>query len=178
MAEDVPRYRLPAQIFHWVTAVCVLTAIPLGFMMLEAEPGPRQNQLYDLHRSFGALIMVLVWGRIAWRFYAPPPPMIDMPAWQNRAARVVHTTLYILLFVLPILGWVGTSAFGARISVFGLFDLPMIVEKNEALSKILLPVHGALGFMLTVLVIGHVGAALYHHVVRKDATLRRMIPKI
>lgn len=178
MTEDFPRYRLPAQIFHWATAIFVLAAIPLGFMMQEADPGPRQNQLYDLHRSFGFVIWLVVLGRIAYRLYSPPPPMVPMPRWQERIADSVHKVLYLFLLTMPLIGWAGTSAFGARISIFGLFHLPMILEKNEALSKVLLTTHGAMGFILAVLVTGHIGAALFHHVVRKDQTLLRMIPKI
>jgi cytochrome b561 len=177
MADDFPRYRLPAQIFHWVTAIFVLTAIPLGFMMLEADPGPRQNQLYDLHRSFGFVIWLVVLGRVAYRIAHPPPPMVPMPRWQAHAADGLHKVLYLFLLTMPLIGWAGTSAFGARISIFGLFQLPIILEKNEALSKVLLTIHGGMGFILAVLVTGHIGAALFHHFVRKDPTLLRMIPK-
>ena len=85
MADDFPRYRLPAQIFHWLTAIFVLTAIPLGFMMQMADPGPTQNQLYDLHRSFGFVIWLVVLARVTYRLKTPPPPMVPMPHWQARA---------------------------------------------------------------------------------------------
>ncbi len=178
MADDVSRYRLPAQIFHWVTAIFVLTAIPLGFMMQLADPGPYQNQLYDLHRSFGFVIWPVVLGRVAYRLGNPPPPMVPMPHWQERAADGVHKVLYLFLLTMPLIGWAGTSAFGARISIFGLFNLPMILAKDEALSKVLLTMHGGMGFILAVLVTGHIGATLFHHFIRKDQTLLRMIPKV
>lgn len=178
MADDFPRYRLPAQIFHWLTAIFVLTAIPLGFMMQMADPGPTQNQLYDLHRSFGFVIWLVVLARVTYRLKTPPPPMVPMPHWQARAADGLHKVLYLFLLTMPIIGWAGTSAFGARISVFGLFHLPMILAKDEALSKVLLTTHGGMGFILAVLVSGHIGAELFHHFIRKDQTLLRMIPKV
>ncbi len=179
MNPTLLRYRAPAQVLHWLTALAILCAVPLGFAMLEAAPGPLQNQLFDLHRSFGALILALTAVRLLWRLYAPPPPLLaGMPKWQERAARLTHTALYIMLFALPLVGWAGTSAFGARISVFGLFDLPMILEKNEAVSKVLLPLHGGMALALCALLVLHIGAALHHHFVRKDDTLRRMLPKV
>lgn len=176
MTEPLVRYRLPAQIFHWVSALCVITGVTLGIAMLNVGQSPLQNQLFDLHRSFGALILALTAGRLLWRLYSPPPPMLPMPAWQERAAQVTHAALYILLFVVPLVGWAGTSAFGAQISVFGLFNLPMILAKDKATADVLLPLHAALALTLTALAIGHVGAALFHQFIRKDDTIKRMLP--
>jgi cytochrome b561 len=171
------RYRAPAKIFHWLTAIAVLCAVVLGISMLNVASGPLQNRLFDLHRSFGALILVLAAGRLLWRLYSPPPPMVSgLPLWQKRAAQVTHAALYILLFAVPLMGWAGTSAYGAPITVFGLFQLPMLLAKNKPLADVLLPLHMALAFSLCALVIGHIGAALFHHFIRKDDTLRRMLP--
>jgi cytochrome b561 len=179
MNDAVVRYSAPARILHWLTAIAVITGVSLGFAMLSAEPGPRQNQLFDLHRSFGATILALTGVRLLWRLYSPPPPITaPMPAWQARIAHITHILLYVLLFIVPLVGWAGTSAFGARIPVFGLFELPMILEKNKAVADVLLPLHAALALSLSGLVILHIGAALHHHFVRKDDTLRRMLPKL
>jgi len=179
MQDGVQRYSAPAQILHWLTAVAVITGVSLGIAMLNVASGPLQNNLFDLHRSFGALILALTGVRLLWRLYSPPPPMVTgLPRWQELAAHVTHIALYLLLFAVPLVGWAGTSAFGAAIPVFGLFELPMILEKNEALAKVLLPLHMILAFTLCALVIGHIGAAFFHHFIRKDDTLRRMLPKL
>lgn len=179
MNDTVVRYRAPAQLLHWITALAVITGVTLGIAMLNVGQGPLQNKLFDLHRSFGALILTLTGLRLLWRLYSPPPPMVaDMPAWQARAAHLTHILLYVLLFVVPLVGWAGTSAFGARIPVFGLFELPMILEKNKEVADVLLPLHAALALSLCGLLILHIGAALHHHFVRKDNTLRRMLPKL
>lgn len=177
-ATPLVRYRLTAQIFHWVSALCVLAGVTLGIAMLNVGQGPLQNQLFDLHRSFGALILALTGGRLLWRLYSPPPPMLPMPAWQERAAQVAHAALYILLFVVPLVGWAGTSAFGAQIFVFGLFNLPMILAKDKEVADVLLPLHAALALTLCALLISHIGAAMFHHFIRKDETLKRMLPKL
>ena len=179
MSETIVRYRAPAQVLHWLAAISVITGVGLGFAMLNAGPGPLQNKLFDLHRSFGALTLTLTGFRLLWRLYSPPPPMVTgLPAWQYVIARVTHVALYVLLFAVPLVGWAGTSAFGARIPVFGLFELPMLLEKNKEVADILLPLHGILALTLCALLAMHIGAALHHHFIRKDDTLRRMLPKL
>jgi len=176
---DVVHYRKPAKLLHWSTALAVFCVVPLGIAMVDASPGPRQNQLYDLHRSFGALILTLTALRLLWRLYAPPPPPIsDMPPWQSRVSRLMHAALYVLLFAVPLVGWAGTSAFGARIMVFGLFELPMLLDKNRELAAVLLSIHVYLAFSMCALFVVHIAAAIHHHFVRKNEVLRRMLPRI
>jgi cytochrome b561 len=176
MSNQTP-YRPPAKLLHWATAVAVLCVVPLGIAMVDAAPGPRQNQLYDLHRSFGALILTLTALRLLWRLYASaPPPSSEMPVWQAQASRIMHAALYALLFLVPLLGWAGTSAFGARIMVFGLFELPMLLEKDRDLAAVLLAIHVYLAFTLCALFVVHIIAALHHGIVRKNNVLRRMLP--
>lgn len=170
-------YRWPAKLLHWVSALAVLAAIGLGFAMLNVGSGPAQNRLFDLHRSFGALVLMLTGARLLWRLYAPaPPPVAGLPAWQAFAARHTHHLLYALLFAVPLMGWAGTSAFGARIEVFGLFELKPILDRDRDLAVTLLGLHGALALTLCAVLAAHVGAAVHHHAVRRDDTLRRMLP--
>lgn len=177
MQAAAKSYSGGAKLLHWLSAFAVIAAIVLGFAMVSAERGPLQNQLYDLHRSFGALILALTGVRLLWRLYSPPPPPpAGQPAWQVKAALVVHRLLYVLLFALPLLGWAGTSAFPAKIMVFGLFELPPIVAPDRELSELLLGIHWRLAIVMCVLIAGHMGAALYHHIIAKDETLKRMMP--
>ncbi len=147
--------------------------------MTNAQPGAAQNQLYDLHRSFGALILGIAAMRLLWRLFAPPPPALEgLPRWQELAARGTHYALYVLLFAVPLMGWAGTSAFGAPIFVFGLFELPPILSQNRDLAMVLLTTHKLLAFTLCAVLALHIAAALHHHFIRKDATLRRMLPRL
>lgn len=144
--------------------------------MLQAPSGPVQSTLFDLHRSFGAVILVLAVARWINRLAGGTPPTYPVePRWKRIAARAVHDLLYLLLLVMPILGWVGTSAFGAPITVFWLFQLPAIVAKNEALADALLPVHATLGLVMAGLVALHIAAALHHHFALRDPVLTRML---
>ncbi len=170
-------YSGPAKLVHWLTALAVLAAIPLALAMVRADPGPLQNSLYDLHRSFGVAVLVLTAARVVLRMFLRPPPLVEgLPAWQRAAARASHHLLYVLLVAIPLLGWAGTSAFGAPITVFGMFEWPPFMDKNQELAETLLALHRWLGFALAGLLVLHVGAALHHHLVRRDETLRRMLP--
>ncbi len=176
MPENTTGYTRPAKVFHWLTVLGVICAISLGLLMMNLE-GPLQSRLFDLHRSFGALVLGLTALRLGWRvFHKPPPLPAGLPAWQHQVSQLVHWALYGLLFITPLLGWAGTSAYRAPISVFGLFFLPPIVDENRALSEKLLGLHGLAMLALSALITMHVGAALFHHFVRKDGVLARMWP--
>ncbi len=175
MADNSERYSLIARSIHWLTALLVLCMVPAGLVMIRIDSGSLQNQLFDFHRSVGVTLMVLTVLRLLYRLTHKPAPLPeDMPVWQVWAARATHVFLYGFLLVNPFVGWVATSAYGAAISVFGLFTMPAIVAKDRALADQLFSVHMALGLLFTAAVLLHIGAALYHGIIRKDGVLSRM----
>jgi cytochrome b561 len=175
-AAAVPAYTVTARILHWVTASLVLFMLPLGLVIANNWGGPLQDQLYDLHRSIGALLIPIILVRVVYRWTHPPAPLPDdIPALQQLAANATHWALYALLIVQPFVGWIGTSAYRATIVVFGLFELPPIWPEDRAFSDRVLFVHGLIGLTIAVLLAAHIGAALQHHFVRKDGILMRMI---
>jgi len=176
MTEAAPAYTITARILHWVTASLILFMLPLGLVIANDWGGPLQDQLYDLHRSIGALIIPIILARVVYRFGHPPAPLPDdIPVIQQLAANATHWALYALLIVQPFVGWIGTSAYPATIVVFGLFELPPIWHEDRALSDRLLLVHAVIGLTIACLVAAHIGAALHHHFVRKDRVLMRMV---
>ena len=169
-------YSLTARALHWITAALVLTTIPLGVVIVNEWGGPLQDPLYDLHRSIGALLILVIIVRLGYRLTHPPLPLPDnIPPMQRVAARATHWALYGLLVVQPFVGWAATSAYGAQIVVFGLFELTPILSQDRALSDRLFVVHALIGAAIAGLVAMHIGAALYHHFVRRDRVLMRMI---
>lgn len=175
----VPReeYSGFAKLLHWTVAACVLFIIPAGITMANLPDGDTKNALYTLHRSFGALVLALMVIRLTYRLVnGVPAPEPTLTSWQRIVSHVVHLSLYALLIAQPIIGWVATSAYGAQISVFGLFTLPAIVAKDEALAKPLFAVHELIGFVIAGLLVMHIGAALYHYFIRRDGVLQRMLP--
>ncbi|MBM3537196.1 MAG: cytochrome b [Alphaproteobacteria bacterium] len=169
-------YTQLARVLHWLTAALVLVMLPLGLVIANEAGGRLQGVLYNAHKSIGALILLLVVVRLAYRLTHRPPPLPDdIPPLQRLAAEATHWALYALLILQPLLGWAGTSAYPAPVPFFGLFDLPPLVTADRALSDQLLHWHRMTGLALAGLASLHVAAALYHHFVRRDRVLLRML---
>lgn len=166
-----------AKLLHWTIAACVLFIIPAGIIMGKLPDGDAKNVLYTLHRSTGVLVLALMAIRLAYRLVnGVPSPEPTLNAVQRIGSHLVHLALYGLLIAQPIVGWAATSAYGAQISVFGLFTLPALLNKDEALSKPLFEVHELIGFVIAGLLVMHIGAALFHYFIRRDGVLQRMLP--
>jgi cytochrome b561 len=173
---EAPTYTTTARALHWTTAALVIVMIPIGIVMANFSLGPAGDVLYDIHRSFGTVLIPLVLARLAYRLTNPPPPLPDdIPAIQQLAANLTHWALYILLIVQGFVGWIATSAYRAPIKVFWLFELPPIWPVDQPFSEKMFGVHRFLGIALALLICLHVGAALFHHFVRKDNVLMRMV---
>jgi cytochrome b561 len=175
-AAPVVVYSLTARAAHWITAILVIVAFFIGLTMLQVDRGPLQDQLFDWHRSLGATVLLITALRLLWRLGHPAPPLPpDTPAWIRVAAWLSHRLLYAFLLILPIIGWLGSSAFGAPVHFYGLFDLPALIGPDKALAHILFAIHIWGAFALAALVVLHIGAALYHLLVRRDSVFRRMV---
>lgn len=175
-ASVVPAYTVTARALHWITAALVLVIIPAGIAMGLVPRGPIQDFLFHLHRSCGATLIPILLFRIFYRLTHKPAPLPDdIPALQRLAAGLVHWLLYILLTVQLFLGWIATSAYRAPILVFWTFELPPIWREDRAFSEQLFFFHRWTGITLALLVCVHIGAALFHHFVRKDRVLYRML---
>jgi cytochrome b561 len=99
-----------------------------------------------------------------------------MPRWQRRAAAVMHGALYALIVIIPVTGWLYSSAAGVPTVYLGVIALPDLVMKDKALAELLKSVHVTLNYTLLILVLMHVAAALQHHFVIRDNVLARMLP--
>ena len=175
-AAPAATYSLTARTLHWLTAVLVLTMIPIGIIMANFSLGPTGDVLYDIHRSIGAILIPIVIVRLIYRLAHPAPPLPpDIPPIQQLAAHSTHWALYFLLLIQPLVGWIATSAYRAPIKVFWLFELPPIWPVDQPFSEKMFSVHRWLGIAMALLLCAHIGAALYHHFVRKDDVLLRMI---
>ncbi len=166
-----------AKLLHWVIAVCILIMIPVGVVMGRIEGGDVQNLLYNVHRSFGVLILALMLIRLGYRLtHGVPDPEPTLTNWQRGVSHLVHLSLYAVLIAQALIGWIATSAYGAAIWVFGLFIMPDLVSKDQELAKPLFLVHDILGYVAAGLVALHISAALYHYLIRRDGVLQRMLP--
>lgn len=176
MIKDSPYfYGLTSKLFHWILAALIITNLTIGLVM-DGIAMPTKLTVIFWHKSIGATVLIFMVLRLAWRTTQGFPKMPEaIPAWQQQLARLGHLAFYPLLILLPLSGWLLSSAAGYPVSVFGLFTLPDLVSKNKDLRKIFETTHDVLGYMILVLVIGHVLAALYHHFVQKTKLIRRML---
>ncbi len=109
------RYTTVAIALHWLIAAVILSTALLGVYMHELPLSPFKLKLYSYHKWIGVTIFLLVLIRLAWRLaHRPPPPPPSMPAWQHRAAQAAHVLLYVLTLIIPISGWLMSSASGSH----------------------------------------------------------------
>ena len=177
--KNTDRWGATSQLLHWTIAVLILSIGAVGLVMGELPRSPKWFWVYTLHKSLGLTVLALVLVRIAWRLYAgAPPPVAGTPRWQARLASLTHGAIYVLILAMPLSGWLYDSASGLRpFRWFGLAEVPKLSPPHEALADAMHETHELLFWVLIALVIGHAGAALYHHFVRRDATLARMLPR-
>lgn len=173
---DTNGYNHLVILLHWVTALLIVANWLLGLSMVPLPISPRKLAWYLVHKSIGLTVLLLTSLRLGARLVRGHPPPVPMPAWQRRAAVASHTLLYVLLFAIPLSGWLYSSATGVQVVYLGLVPLPDLVQRNRALGDVLRVVHVGLNVTLAVVVLVHLVAAIRHHVVDRDVTLVRMLP--
>jgi cytochrome b561 len=135
--------------------------------------------LINLHFSFGLLIWGVILIRLVWWSTHGVSKLDDMSRWQHWSAVVVHSSLYLLLFALPILGWLNASWRGYPVSAFGMFEMPKLVATHGSGWAWTGDLHAFLATYVLLTLVGlHVLAALYHYFIRHDAVLQRMLPTL
>lgn len=172
------RYTNTAIFFHWLIALMIIGSFTMGLIMTDM-PGitPTKMKFYSWHKWAGVTILGLAALRLLWRLtHKPPPYPAGMPAWQMSTANVLHGLLYVLMFAVPLSGYFYTLAAGYPVIYFGLVELPVLIERNDALKPVLQAVHFWLNMTLATCVAIHVGAALKHHLIDRDGLIRRMMP--
>lgn len=175
-ATPEARYTRTAIALHWLAALLIVCNLALGITMVGLPFGPQKFRVYGWHKWVGITVFLLAALRLAWRWRHAAPPPVPMPDWQRKAAHATHLTLYVLMLLIPLSGWVYSSATGVSVVYLGLVPLPDLVPKDKTLAAVLKAVHVTLNFTLLGLVIVHTGAALKHHVIDRDGVLARMVP--
>lgn len=171
-------YPAASKWLHWLVAGCVLLTLPVAIVMDRIGPGPTQDTLYNLHKSLGIAILILMVLRVINRIVGgAPAPAPGLAPHERIISSAVHGLLYVLLIGMAVAGYVANSAYGAPTPFFGLFNLPKIVADNEALAKQMFMVHRWTGWLVIVLVGAHIAGALMHFVVKRDTVLQRMLPR-
>jgi cytochrome b561 len=175
-SDPAGRYTTTAAVLHWVIAAVVLGMIAFGWWMQEIPKnpvGPRANA-FNLHKSIGLTVLLLMLVRTLWRATHPPPPL-PLPAWEARAARTVHVLLYVCLFVQPLTGYLGSVYSGYPVRFFGLV-LPAWAPKVDGIKDAMSVAHLVNSCILVTALVLHVAAALKHALIDRDGVFRRMWP--
>ncbi|RTK93102.1 MAG: cytochrome b [Rickettsiales bacterium] len=168
-------YGTITKIFHWLMSIMIIGLIIVGFIMSSMESSPEKFQLYYAHKAAGVVILILVILRIIWRLNNKLVQLpTELPLFVKFCAKVTHYLQYVFMLLMPISGVLMSILSGREIPVFGIFTVPAL-EKNTQLAGIFYQIHVIAIWFFIALIIFHVLAALYHHFIRKDQVLIRMI---
>lgn len=174
-------YSRGAIALHWAIGLLIILNLAIGFLH-EGAPASARGWLMGFHKSTGILVLALTLGRIAWRLTHRPPPLpASVKPWEKGLAHATHWTLYLLMFALPLTGWLMSSA-GKRkypLDFYSAFPVPYLpIAQNEAAARMYAERHEWLGWIALALIVLHLAGALKHHVFDQDRTLHRMLPLV
>lgn len=169
-------YGIAAIVLHWLMAAMIAMLLPLGLWMTGLDYyDPWYRRAPDLHRAIGVLFGLLLLLRLLLRARRAPPAPLTRSPWERSGARLGHTLLYLVPLGLVISGYLISTADGRPVDVFGWFALPATLYGIDGQADIAGDIHFALAMILLALVAIHAGAAIRHHFVLGDDTLRRML---
>lgn len=177
---DLRGYGTLARILHWIVALAVLLMIPAGLIMTREGLGRGlQDALFLFHKNIGTLLIPIILVRLAYRAtHAAPELPTDLPGWQRRIARISHALLYALLIVMPLSGFIRVRAGGFPIEVLDSLGVGPWIAKSSMLADAAQGIHYLAAMLLIALLALHIGAALYHLLIRRDQIWARMWPPV
>jgi cytochrome b561 len=171
------RYHGFSVFLHWLIALGVFAMIGLGWYMGDIpKDTPERAYFFNLHKSIGVTVGIVVLVRLWWRHVQPPPALpASMPEWERSAARWSHGLLYALLLAMPLIGFLASNFSKYGVKYFG-WQIGPVFAENQAMRDSLQVVHGFLSYILVLLILVHVFAAFKHLVVDGDGVFQRMLP--
>ena len=177
MRNTATKWGSVSKTFHWLVVVLLVIQGILGLTMGDFARDTRM-ELTTLHKSIGITILMVVVLRLLWNLYSRRPAFAPgVTPLERNLAITVEVLLYVLMFAVPIAGWLMSDYGGRPVSWFGVFNLPQLVAENHDLHEVWEHRHEQLFWVLVLLATGHAGMAIYHQVVQRDDTLSRMMPK-
>ena len=175
MKNTANTYGVVAKSFHWLLFLMLTFSIVAGNFLASLPKGAEKLQAAGMHKSFGAVILMLIMLRLVWKLINVSPKLPDeTTAAEAFIAKAMHWGLYALMFAQPLAGIMMSQSAGIPVSFFGLFEFPVFLDKNPELAKTFLSIHGTVWILLVIAVVGHAGAALHHHFIKKDNVLKQM----
>jgi len=174
--NTIKSYGIIAILFHWLMALLVLFLLGLGLYMVGLPISLAKLKLYGWHKELGMLALGLGLIRWFWRLSNKVPQMPkSVPRWQTYGARIAHILFYGFIILVPLSGWLISSAAGLPVSFFGWFIFPDLIAPDKTLMPLFIDIHKCLSYGLIALLCVHIAAALWHHFIYKDTVLKRML---
>ncbi|MEM1379490.1 MAG: cytochrome b [Pseudomonadota bacterium] len=178
---EASHYSSVAKALHWLIALMIIVQIPAAMFMVSMAFSETKFMLYQLHKSFGFIVLALSLFRLGWRLtHRPPPAPAGTPAWQHAAAGFTHVAFYVVIIGIPLTGWlmVSASTLGIDTKIFYVIPVPhWPVPVSSASENFWETTHALMAKATIALIVLHVAAALKHHIKDKDVTLVRMCPR-
>ncbi len=185
MSQAIQRYSRVAMALHWFIALAIIGMIIGGKVMTDMlhqkPPPPIAFDIIQFHKSLGITILLLSLFRLFWRFIHRPPALPQMAAWQTGLAHLSHWGFYFMMLAIPLTGWAMVSTSPLKFPTLLFFTqiewphLSFLVGRTD-LHELFEESHELLANLTILLLVLHIGAALYHHYMLKDTVLRRMMP--
>ncbi len=170
------RYSLPLIGLHWLTLLLIIAAYVLATLLEDMTLSPLKLKLYSWHKWVGMSVLFLLPLRLLLRFVDRFDHRFELTMLEVKVSAAMHGVLYLLLIAVPVFGWLHSSAAGFSVVWFGVLPLPDLVGKDKALAEVFKELHEGSVNLLIALVVLHAAAALYHHHIRRDGVLARMVP--
>lgn len=163
---------------HWGMALMIVVLLSVGIYMTGLDKAdPSRLQLTGVHKSFGAVFILLAVFRLLWsRIQRSPPLPKILASWEQILAHVVTATLYLLMLAIPLSGIAMTNFAGFPVSIFGLIELPQLFGKNLAMAGLAKQTHVILGYLLMAAILLHIAGALKHRYL--DAPEADVLPRM
>ena len=177
--NTLSRFGLFSKLLHWTIALLILGLIWLGWYMVDLTYYDKwYNASLHYHKSLGILALALALFKIGWQWHTPAPgPVAGLKTWEKTGAKLMHYVLWGMMLLIPVTGYLISTSAGKPIQLFNWFAIPAIVDVDEQLRELAIDVHFYLAYATLFLVAGHAGAALKHHFINRDDTLKRMLWK-
>lgn len=179
LKNSTQSYGILTKIFHWLMALLIIPQIVVGYVMIfVTNTNPQKWVMYGLHKSFGFMLLILIILRLVWRsFEQEPMPPLDIPRWQTSVAKWNIYLLIALMVIMPLSGILMSLLGGYDVKVFDFFTINAITKKT-VMGGLSAEFHCYGGYIMSAAVTAHILAALYHHFIRKDNILKRMIVNV
>ena len=177
MKRSTPRYGAGALASHWLLALLIAGNFAFGLYFIGLPLSPQKLKYFSWHKWIGFGVLPIAAVLVAWRLLHGTVPLPGaMPEWEKRLSRITHLVLYFSFFIVPLSGWLYSSATGFQTVLFGKLPLPDLVGRDPELAEALKAAHRWINYVLAAVVGLHIAGALKHHWIDRDDVLTRMLP--